>query len=268
MSGEDDDPQLRALRAVWLAMPDEDPPSRGLDALMAAARVKAEQMTEPEPSWWRRVLDVLRKPPVLALASVMVLIGGAVLISQRTEVAEMQRERVQQQPAAPTSTAAPAATPIAPAKAPETVPENPHGGAVDHYMVPPKPIAPQHDGAKHVELKPPNDVTAPAFTPTTPKKPTAQNKPKVDSVGGENEGVANGQDAATDDKDATRGPRQVMVDDLLVQSRSAAARGDCESSRLIAKRIQNQDLAFYRTRVTTDTAIQKCIAAAATTLSE
>ena len=40
MADQDDDDadmkQLKQLRQVWLAMPDEDPPSRGLDALMPA----------------------------------------------------------------------------------------------------------------------------------------------------------------------------------------------------------------------------------------
>ena len=45
---DDDDPQLKSLRAVWLSLPDEDPPERGLSELMAAARVKAEAMAKPE----------------------------------------------------------------------------------------------------------------------------------------------------------------------------------------------------------------------------
>jgi hypothetical protein len=59
-----------------------------------------------------------------------------------------------------------------------------------------------------------------------------------------------------------------MVDELLTRSRDAATRGDCEESRLIAQRIAKQDIAFYRSRVQTDAAIKKCIAAAATTLSQ
>jgi hypothetical protein len=266
---EDDDPQLRALRAVWLAMPDEDPPSRGLDALMAAARVKAGEMTAVAP-WWRRVLDVLRRPPVLALASVVVLIGGAVLISQREDVKQgpalRQREDrapEQQKQIAP---AAPAVAPTLETK-PEPPPEvvNPHAGA--DTIEPPRPVVPHHhESPKPPVARPPSGITAPAFTPATKTAPKLD-EAKRPQAGEDAFGATDA--AVTDDKEATtRGPRQTMVDQLLVQSRTAANRGDCENARLIAARIQKQDGTFYRERVATDTAIQKCITQATTTLSE
>jgi hypothetical protein len=76
------DTQLRAMRAVWLEMRDEDPPDRGLAALLAAAHHQAAAM-QPRPSAWQRLLAALRRPPVLALATVTVLIAGAVLIGRR-----------------------------------------------------------------------------------------------------------------------------------------------------------------------------------------
>jgi hypothetical protein len=107
---EDDDPEierLRGIRAAFREMPDEDPPERGLAELMAAARVKAGEM-KPVP-WWQRLAAVLRRPPVLALASVMVLIGGAVLIGRRGDE-EVARPTVatESPPAAATGGAAPA----------------------------------------------------------------------------------------------------------------------------------------------------------------
>jgi hypothetical protein len=123
MSHDDDDiddQALRALRPVWLAMPDEEPPSRGLDALMAAARVKADEMkaagvghvaiherasassgatSADQPSWWARLLAMFQRPQVLALATIMILIGGAVFISQRRDKLQHQPE-----PSAPAST--------------------------------------------------------------------------------------------------------------------------------------------------------------------
>jgi hypothetical protein len=53
----------------WLSLPDEDPPERGLAELMAAARAKAEVMAQPP--WWKRLADLLKRPPVLALATVI-----------------------------------------------------------------------------------------------------------------------------------------------------------------------------------------------------
>ncbi len=76
--------KLRQLRAVWVAMRDEDPPDRGLAALMSAARAQADMM-KPTVSWWQRVLAAMRRPPVLALATVVVLIGGTIAITQRRD---------------------------------------------------------------------------------------------------------------------------------------------------------------------------------------
>jgi len=58
------DPELRAMRTVWLQMRDEEPSGRGLAELLVAARDKASAM-QPRPSWWQRVLAGLRRPPVV-----------------------------------------------------------------------------------------------------------------------------------------------------------------------------------------------------------
>ena len=113
---DDDDPQLRSLRAVWLAMPDEDPPERGLTELLAAARVKATEMAAAEetPSFWQRFAGLLRRPPVLALATVIVLIGGGLLISNRHDNLESRAPATKNE-MAPTGqgAAAPVTTPPA-----------------------------------------------------------------------------------------------------------------------------------------------------------
>ena len=80
--GARDDAQLRAMRAVWLEMRDEEPPGGGLAALLATARIKAEAM-QPRPSRWQRLVAALRRPPVLALATVMVLLAGAAILGRR-----------------------------------------------------------------------------------------------------------------------------------------------------------------------------------------
>lgn len=78
----EDEPQLRAMRTVWLAMRDEDPPDRGLAELLAAARAKAETM-QVRPTLWQRAVAGLRPPPALAFATVLVLVGGAVILGRR-----------------------------------------------------------------------------------------------------------------------------------------------------------------------------------------
>lgn len=77
-----EDPKLRAMRAVWLTMRDEDPPSRGMAELLAAARVTAAAM-QAHPTLWQRLVAGLRRPPALAFATLMVLVGGAVIVGRR-----------------------------------------------------------------------------------------------------------------------------------------------------------------------------------------
>jgi hypothetical protein len=101
------DPELAAMRSVWLAMRDEEPPSGGMAELLAAARVKAEAMAS-RPSRWRRLAAMLRRPPVLALATVVVLIGGAVLLGRRLG-ADGAPARQAMPPGAPVSPALPPA---------------------------------------------------------------------------------------------------------------------------------------------------------------
>lgn len=78
----DEGPELRAMRSVWFTMRDEDPPEGGLAELLAAARAKAETM-QARPTLWQRLAAGLRRPPALALATVLVLVGGAVLLGRR-----------------------------------------------------------------------------------------------------------------------------------------------------------------------------------------
>jgi len=91
MADEDpDDPQLNALRAVWLSMrdSDEDPPDSGVSALMAAARSQASMMAAAKAPWWKRMFEQLRRPPVLALASLVVVIGIGVVLASHHDAIE------------------------------------------------------------------------------------------------------------------------------------------------------------------------------------
>ncbi len=81
LAGED--AKLRAMRSVWLTMRDEEPSDGGLAVLMAAARSKAAELAPP--TLWQRALAGLRRPPVLAFATVLVLLGGAVVVGRRVE---------------------------------------------------------------------------------------------------------------------------------------------------------------------------------------
>jgi len=178
-SGDDgeEDPQLKSLRAVWLSLPDEEPPERGLAELMAAARVKAEQMAKP--SLWQRISALLRRPPVLALATVLVLIGGAVFIGQRHSKLEAQQEapaeRVRETGATGAGSAAAPANTVAP---PEGAPAGGQPAPADEVPPPAATTAepmpePKKDVAQKVETPRRPTHRAPASsaaTATTPSK--------------------------------------------------------------------------------------------------
>ena len=112
MADDDDDPALRELRAAWRSLPDEDPPERGLAELMAAARVRADEMAAARTPWWKRVGAVLMRPPVLALASVLVLLGGLFVVTS-------SHQGVSPEPTPIEAPAAPAAVGVAPVAAAE-----------------------------------------------------------------------------------------------------------------------------------------------------
>ncbi|CAN5723999.1 hypothetical protein BH11MYX2_BH11MYX2_17220 [soil metagenome] len=113
---DDDDLELGDLRSVFSSMraSDEDPPDTGMAALMAAARKKAAEM-KPQPSLWERFFDVVRRPPVLAFATVVVLVGGgAVMFRHRGEMKETVNVAIpaadqRKEEAAPVEVAAPEA---------------------------------------------------------------------------------------------------------------------------------------------------------------
>lgn len=279
----DDDPGLQGLRSMWLSMPDEDPPARGLDALMAAARVKAEEMAKP--SLWQRFAAMFARPPVLALATVVVLVGGAVLVGTRRDEMEAQ---------APASRSEVAITQSAPH---ETVPVVP---APDPAAAPAVEAEPLHNAgpaglatARPERAKAPPPAKRPAprttdiktATKAPPKakasaKPMAKNDSGADfegSIGGvATGGAAPSPDMTTRDQVAREpagdfassksaekaepADRESTVVQLHKRALAAAARGDCESARTAIKRIQAQDAAYYKSKVAGDSALRGCLA--------
>ncbi|MEO8548596.1 MAG: hypothetical protein ABI678_01430 [Kofleriaceae bacterium] len=245
----DDDPQLKSLRAVWLEMRDEAPPTRGLDALMAAARTQASALATPP--WWKRMFDQLRRPSVLAFASLVLLVGGAVVLTRHDDAIEKAQPttvpiREVETPAANQDTLHETIAPTAPVPAGIKKPERPFHQEPRtatppraHPDVPVAPHATLHGQGGEAAFEHP--------APPPPPPPPPPDKAAAEALG-------------KDDSSATRGPTEVLADQLATQMRSAAARGDCENAKAIAARIARQDPAYYRERVAAE--ISKCGAAA------
>ena len=122
----------------WLSLPDEEPPERGLAELMAAARVQADAMSrhaEAPAPWWKRMFEVLRRPPVLALATILVLFGGVIVVGRHPDQVQ-----------APAPEAIPAVAPVVQPPPPSATPPG-------EAMAVPQAVAPA-DPPKHVEKKP------------------------------------------------------------------------------------------------------------------
>lgn len=276
MTGHDDadpdDDGLKSLRAVWLSLPDEDPPERGFADLMAAARVKADEMAA-QPSWWDRFVALMRRPQVLALATIVLLIGGGVIISQKQEqleapatetqpatvdrASDMEHDKDSRESGAPGSAAiaAPALQVEAPAAEPAP--------ALDEMR------AKGSTGRATKEPPPPPRVAKPKAVTTQPKK--AGLKADTGSMGGDmaevqdstvlrDEGKQAVESTVTSGATRTRGDRaEPTVKQLHTQAREAAARGDCEAVRLLAKKIARQDAPYYRASIAPDQALATCL---------
>lgn len=257
-----EDDGLESLRAMWLSLPDEDPPDRGFAELMAAARVKADEMAprKPSASLWQRFVETFRRPPVLALATVTVLVGGAALLAQRGDRMEAQAPAATQ-PAAEEHDLAPAS--------PQAVAPDP--AAAGPSVAPPPPEPPAASEAT---------ATAPVRTerPARKRSPSKQMSsgrtaaPSDDNVRAESTSLL--EDAADEKADKATATSSTLGGEaggaapnapaptpsqLRDRARAAAARGDCETAKALARRIEKQDAAYYASQVARDAALATCL---------
>lgn len=308
MSAERDDDdleggeQLKQLRSVWVSMreSDEDPPDRGLSALMAAARTKAAEMTPaPTESWWQKVLAVFRRPPVLALATVTVLLGGALFITQRGDsmksesTADERRPDLEVRAREPVAAGSPAAGAPAPvdsaiATPPTIATESTPPGENAAELKPlakesPRPV--KKERPAKIATKGESSGTANS-SPTTPELEhgLVDEAPMVggtikqvtpDSLGAvtptspppvaepTTRGPTTKRPTATTNADtgesATVSDEKTRVASLIKQCETAAARGDCAAVRSLAGRIKSDDVNAYNQRVLKNASIARCL---------
>lgn len=299
-AADDDDERLKSLRAVWLSMPDEEPPERGLADLMAAARMKAEQMAdqvaekavasaEPAaPSLWQRFLDLMRRPPVLALATVMVLIGGAVLVGRRGDKMESAPTVAPTQsapegastgaspPAAAeierADNAAPPAEPAPASAAGSAMTTASEAGADDRKAPAPKHgVAPTREANKVQTAAPVEEKQEPVRTAPVADDLLDQTA-TLDDGDRETEADSNrkrGATVAAPKEDSAIGgasaapqtqtkPAPFSASQLHAVARKEAARKDCAAARQLVQKIASVDPAYYKSKVVHDPALAVC----------
>jgi hypothetical protein len=215
----------------WLSLPDEEPPERGLAELMAAARAKAEIMASPP--WWKRALALARRPPVLALATVVVLVGGVIIVHRE-----------------PAEVSSPVASPPT---APETAPAEPAGFGV--AQPPPPAVTEPHVETKHV-------TTHAVMKADTQKAEIAA--PNDDgnergAVAPNDDGVEHGAVAPNDDGVERGAVAPKQPSDELARCRTAAARKDCAGARACAKQLEAESPQFYKANVANDATLKPCL---------
>ena len=195
---------------------------------------------------WQRIVAALRRPPILALATVMILIGGVVIFTRHSD--ELEK------------------APTAPTLLPER--SKPAVRDLELHSDPTTPPAvklavPADPPEKEVQ-RPTHAVTRPTTTSHPHETPPAltddgfaagQNHdtmPQPTGHGALSKGGEEKLDAKKDAKTPTPPPNEVLVEQLATQARSAATRGDCETARSIGARIARQDASYYREHVAND----------------
>ncbi|MEO8704785.1 MAG: hypothetical protein ABI867_32310 [Kofleriaceae bacterium] len=255
---------MQSMRSVWLSMRDgdEEPPANGLAALMAAARDKAAAM-KPQESWWRRAFAVLVRPPVLAMATIVVLVGGAVVLKNRgTELDATTTQAV------PAESSPRGELRSANSEKQDPPPEAPE--ASKDKLVGSQGRDPRPDPVKEVDTGTGETAT---ITRHVPEKPPPVEPPKVNQT----EEPAGLVIADSDDRPGSAKPtvqpsesvqitggtrtrtQAEVVDQLVRQAETAAGRKDCAAVRATAQRIKKLDSTTYKSRVAKQAAIKNCL---------
>ena len=279
-----DDPVMRSMRSVWVSMRDEEPPAAGMSGLLAAAREKADAMRAP--TWWQRLFTQLRRPPALAFATVMLLVGGAVLVTRNVDdkvesetaaVAPPEELRVRESGENAYSRDQEAQKPAEPAIAQPTTPVDPGPAPAPEKLNPaPRPkkdvvVGGRKGGGKELRAGKHDEEDVGPNEPsrhdrfdgaakstfaegTDTSGTTVLESPRVDPPK-QRPAPAGEQVTITDDVRAATAPSE----QLARQAESAASRGDCPAVRTIVAKLKQQDETVYKTRLAKNAAVTKCL---------
>jgi hypothetical protein len=248
----------------WLSLPDEDPPERGLAELMAAARVKAEIMANPP--WWKRLVELMKRPPVLALATVVVLIGGVIIVHR--EPAEMSSPASSPPPSAENAPVEPggfgAAQPPPPpiehrTETPDRIETKASAGKLDHAGTS-KIATPTNDrtatGSVQVDLVPRREAEDLKQVEEAPVVDDGANRQGADEGSKQAVQVGGVANAPVQKGQVTKKP---SAGDSLARCRAAAANKDCANARACAKQIETDSPQFYKANVANDPTLKPCL---------
>ena len=252
--GEGNDEALRSMRPVWLAMRDEEPPAQGLDALLAAAGAKADQMRSKD-SWSRSALVLLARPAVLAATSVIVVIGGGLLISAGLSPhASSELDVRESTPSIRQTDVRATALPVKDTERGAPTPSEPAARAAGSNRAERVQPARMHRGPQ---------VPSPDSEQENTERPAADDpvaEPSVSQAGGvligEDVGAVRNAPRSAERRDPNSGAN---VEQLVKPAILAASNKDCPAGREIAERIKKLDTNGYRTRVVTQPAIAICL---------
>jgi len=293
------DESLSSMRSMFREMRDEEPSDRGMAALMAAAREQAEQMKPKRSWWAVLLEQLRRPPVLAMATVVVLIGGAVVVSQRhdRGEM-QTESEMAESTPTETLDKTAASPPAIADGKARDRLEGGESQQDVDAVAtgstaptVPEKPVVAQRP--RPTVAKPPGgrtkgtapDGVADQFAMAEPaaepppieaKKEDAK-APMELAIGDEDmqpkSGVAESTGAAAppapDRKPVSRKPLPAIegedraadptIAQLVKQCEVAAAKNDCAAVRSIAQKIAKQDPSTYRSKVSKNAAVARCL---------
>jgi hypothetical protein len=168
---------------------------------------------------WKRLFDMLRRPPVLALATIVVLLGGVIVVGRH-----------------PDRIVAPSEQPVV---TPPAGPEIRSESIVKEAAPPAVP-----------NVSPPR-VTAPKHLSKSPPVVTSEAK-----AGEAKAGEAKLDDSEALELAA---PQTIPAADPLARCHAAALRKDCAGAKACAQQVEKASPAYYKANATRDAALKSCL---------